>query len=644
MLPGQVPDGAFTVLELLAQEAPPEHLDEVVRAARRAGVPTDELERLEQARQLALRVHSMVGRRRQREAGLSTLVDTARDLTMPYDLDELLKVITRRARLLLNLDMSYISLHDPAGGFSYVRTADGHATTRTVGFKVYWDSGVGALAHANSAPFWTPDYLPDERFDHADPIDEVVRAEGLRAMMTVPLRHGSTSLGTLYVAARTIRYFSPDEVALMSSLADLAAIAIEKARQLDRTQAEVLELELDTSRARSHLTEVRELGNVQSRLIEQVLAGGDLTALLGEVAGAFGGELSVHGEGGEQLASVGADFGGLGAGAPAGLAPGELVAAYLDAHAAPGPVALPGGVWATAVTAGTERLGLLLVRPSGGRLDERHRRLLCLTAQSVALLLVLLRSAAVAEGPLRDELLDDLLADPSRPEAQLRERARRLSVDPDAPHVLVVARPEGGAPGRAIIWASSYAHRTGGLKCVRDGRLVLLLPGRDPSAAARAVREELTPLLGHPVTVGAAGPGQGPAGFARLFQEARRTLEALGALGGTGTSAAVADLGFLGLLLAEHRDVDGFVAATVGPVLDYDRQRFTELTRTLLAYFESGGSPTYAAESLHVHPNTVSRRLERITELLGPDWQKPAQALELQLALRLHRTRGALGT
>lgn len=51
--------------------------------------------------------------------------------------------------------------------------------------------------------------------------------------------------------------------------------------------------------------------------------------------------------------------------------------------------------------------------------------------------------------------------------------------------------------------------------------------------------------------------------------------------------------------------------------------------------------PTRAAELLYVHPNTVSRRLERITQLLGRDWQEPDHALELQLALRLHRTRYA---
>ncbi|WP_349307784.1 helix-turn-helix domain-containing protein [Streptomyces sp. HNM0645] len=33
--------------------------------------------------------------------------------------------------------------------------------------------------------------------------------------------------------------------------------------------------------------------------------------------------------------------------------------------------------------------------------------------------------------------------------------------------------------------------------------------------------------------------------------------------------------------------------------------------------------------------NTVAQRLERVGRLLGEDWQSPARALEIQMALRL---------
>jgi DNA-binding PucR family transcriptional regulator len=41
---------------------------------------------------------------------------------------------------------------------------------------------------------------------------------------------------------------------------------------------------------------------------------------------------------------------------------------------------------------------------------------------------------------------------------------------------------------------------------------------------------------------------------------------------------------------------------------------------------------------LHVHPNTVQQRLDRITALLGEGWQQPERALDVQVALRLRAT------
>ena len=38
-----------------------------------------------------------------------------------------------------------------------------------------------------------------------------------------------------------------------------------------------------------------------------------------------------------------------------------------------------------------------------------------------------------------------------------------------------------------------------------------------------------------------------------------------------------------------------------------------------------------------MHVNTVTQRLERIGQLLGAGWNEPERALELQVALRLHR-------
>ncbi|UKY53516.1 helix-turn-helix domain-containing protein [Streptomyces inhibens] len=622
----------LTILELLAAEAPPTEIEDLLRRTRSAGLDAAALPHLERAERLAFKVHALFARRQQREAELSALVDTARDLTLPYDLDELLRTITRRTRTLLGLDMSYISFRDVETGDSYVRTADGHASALTVGYRVPYSSGIGDESINSSVPIWTPDYLSDERLRHSSVLDEVVRAEGLRAIIAAPLKFGDDAFGVLYAADRNVRHFTVTDVSLMSSLGDMAAVAIEKTRTLERSNADVADLKSGTSRAKSQLSEFRRLGELHARLVDLALSGSNLNALVAQVAEALQGAVLVRDMEHRTLTGLGT--------IPAAK-DAEMLRACHAAYARRTPVTLSSGTWVAPVMAGNEELAVLLLHPDDP-LDDTGVPLLRLAAQSIAVLLQVQRGEEAAASPFRDELFEDLLVAPHRPAKQFIQRARRLSIDLQRPHVVVVIRPEGGTQGRAASWAASYARRLDGLRSIQSGCIALLLPTSDSSAAARAVSEELTPLLGHPVTVGAAGPVTGPDLVQQTHQEALRCLDALVALDSVGAYASPKDLGYLGVLLSDNRDATSFISATIGPILDYDTQRMTELTRTLDAYFAAGGSPTYAAEALHVHPNTVSRRLERITELLGADWLKPEQALEVQLALRLHRTHDVL--
>jgi GAF domain-containing protein len=635
---------ALAMLDLLAREAPVEHFEELVREAAREGAGEDALASVTAAKNRSLEVRQLFARRQQREAGLSALVDTARDLTQPYNLDSLLTVITRRTRLLMGLDMSWVSMLAEDGS-SRVQAADGYASAITVGFLVSSGGGVGWQARQRVAPFWTPDYMRDDTFTHDEAIDHVVRSEGLRAVMAIPLRYENATMGVLYGADRNVRHFLPDEISLMTSLADLAAVAIERTRLLERTRTEVASLAGDVARAEESSAAAHRLHRVHRSLLDQALDGGDLDALMERAAAELGGALLLRDPVDKHLAHT-PDLPALFSGPDSTRVDHPAFdRVCLDARAGDGLVrgddGAGGVLLAGPVTSGTENLGTLVL--CGARApSEEQERLLGLAAQAVAVHLLLQRGTAVAEGQVRDELLHDLLHVSQLPRGQLAARGRRLAVDLGEPHVVVVARPEGGSQSRANAWAAAYAQRLSGLKHVDGGHIVLLLPGDDPAGAARSVQRELSAVLGHPVTAGAAGPTAAPDEVRHVYRDAQRCLETLTALDGTGGTATPAERGFLGLLLSEKQDVARFVGSAIGPVLEYDRQQSTELVRTLESYFASGSSPTRAAELLHVHPNTVSRRLERITELLGPHWQEPARALEVQLALRLHRTRHLL--
>lgn len=646
--------GALAVLELLAGDAPQARFDALLDEARRAGAGGAELAGLTRALELARAVRTGLGAQREpgrqephgrqeeggrrREAAHTALADTAHDLTLPYDLDALLRVVARRASRLLGLDVAWVSLDRP-DGTAYVRVSEGGTTALVAGLDLGARTGLGGMAQVRRAPVWTADYPADGAVPRGPAVDEAVRAEGLRAVVAVPLRAGDSTLGALYGAARTARRFTPDETGLLLSLADLAAVAVDRAGRLERARAEVGELERFGSRTNTALTRVRYLWECHARLAGLVLDGAGLSTLARATADALDGVLQVRDPGGRPLVSTEP--------LPAALDEEAVAKAALVVHTDRRPVELPGDVWLAPVLAGAEDLGVLVLHASAP-LTAEDVRLLQMAAQTVAALVLIQRGTAAAEGPVHEELLQDLLdrtgrSDRSdRSDRHLLERTRRLGVELEQPHVVVVARPEGGELGKAVAWASSYAYRMNGLKGVRRGCIVLVLPGSDASAAARQVSAELSPMLGHPVSTGAAGPSAGAGEVARVYAEAVRCLDALTALDGAGGTASLSELGFLGLLLSTDHDVDAFIESTVGPVLAYDATRFTELTRTLEAYFDAGGSPTHAAEALHVHANTVSRRLDRIADLLGPLWQKPDRAVEIQMALRLRKARGVL--
>ncbi len=79
--------------------------------------------------------------------------------------------------------------------------------------------------------------------------------------------------------------------------------------------------------------------------------------------------------------------------------------------------------------------------------------------------------------------------------------------------------------------------------------------------------------------------------------------------------------------------LDDFVSGQLGPLLDADARRGSELLGTLVELFRVGGSRTAAARALGVRRQTVYDRLERIEALLGAGaLTDPARALALHVA------------
>src|SRR5699024_7484368 len=80
-----------------------------------------------------------------------------------------------------------------------------------------------------------------------------------------------------------------------------------------------------------------------------------------------------------------------------------------------------------------------------------------------------------------------------------------------------------------------------------------------------------------------------------------------------------------------------FYKETLKPLVDYDKQRSTELVKTLEAYFEFNGNLTKVSENLYTHYNTILYRINRIKQITDMDLDDSNDRLNLEIALKISK-------
>ncbi len=89
------------------------------------------------------------------------------------------------------------------------------------------------------------------------------------------------------------------------------------------------------------------------------------------------------------------------------------------------------------------------------------------------------------------------------------------------------------------------------------------------------------------------------------------------------------------LLANEPKELEAFYEKILGPLLTYGGTAGEDFLETLSTYLRENGSWTKAKDRLHIHGNTLTYRLRRISELLGMDLNRYEDRLKLQLALEI---------
>jgi purine catabolism regulator len=89
--------------------------------------------------------------------------------------------------------------------------------------------------------------------------------------------------------------------------------------------------------------------------------------------------------------------------------------------------------------------------------------------------------------------------------------------------------------------------------------------------------------------------------------------------------------------IAEETETRRWFENNLGPLVEYDKNKGTELVKTLETYFDVNQMQQEAAYELGIHVNTLKYRLRRIEEILGTDPFLGDRQLSLYLATKLAR-------
>lgn len=579
-------------------------------------------------------------RLRRREHELAALFSSARELAEVHDVDALLTRLVGRAHEMMGTDVTYLSEFDATSRELRVRKTVGSVTPQFQNLRV--PAGMGLASHVadSRSAQWVSRYSDYLGGTHEDNIDDAVFAEGIISILGVPMLSEGRVLGVLFAATRQEHDFTPEEIALLSALANHASVVLQTANTLTQLQKSEDEARQALDTLTAHV-EVRDRSNVvHQELVHAVLLGGGFAQVADTLSNALGRIVTIVDSSSLPVASSA----GLGNDSVAINIPAAVEGAIATSRASghcchvidDNTVEI-----VSAVTAGELFFGAVLLSKGELQLGSVDERTIERAAQVAALLALQQDAVASADRRVRGELIADLLdAIPERRrDLDRRARSHRVVLSDLNTVLVVVVQPEHRSTAERVA-ASYFAGQ--GLVGEHAGVIAVVVRSGDLLTTAAELRSHLASVLGGPVLVIATPPVRDIEGFSRSFDGGHRTARLLDALGVVDDAVSTqAYAPYMVMFGSDPEALHGFIDETIGSVIEYDASHRTDLVVTLRAFVRNEASPTRTARALSYHTNTILQRLERLKSLLGEDWRQDEPLFRISTAVRLDELRGA---
>jgi len=159
-----------------------------------------------------------------------TLAGVSRTINSTLNLDEALRAITSEACSLMSARMCSLMMLDTGREWLDLRASFGAGEGYIKKPRLAVAESLLGVVVRRKKPLQVPNVQVSSRYQNV----EVARLEGLVSLLSVPLLFAGQAIGTLSVYTSRPYHFSNEEVSILSAMAELSAIAIEKARLYER--------------------------------------------------------------------------------------------------------------------------------------------------------------------------------------------------------------------------------------------------------------------------------------------------------------------------------------------------------------------------------------------------------------------------
>jgi signal transduction histidine kinase len=161
---------------------------------------------------------------------LQTLVSVSRTINSALNVNEALQLITREACVLMEARTCTLLMLDATGQWLDLRASFGAGPAYLDKPRLSADESFMGIVVRRKKPMQLENVCESSLYQNKD----MAQREGLVSLLSAPLVFGGQVIGTLNVYTGQARSFSNEEINTLTALAELSAIALEKARLYER--------------------------------------------------------------------------------------------------------------------------------------------------------------------------------------------------------------------------------------------------------------------------------------------------------------------------------------------------------------------------------------------------------------------------